>query len=119
MEARVAQVRAEHESTNARLQDKRERLRECDAAVQRLRGEQSALQAQLSDCSVDRKKLEHKQPPPPMPHAQFWTQMPCCSCADCLALPRLGGSMQIQGVKHPARRGPVTLPQALAVEHAA
>ena len=60
MEAQVAQTRTEHEEASAQLQDERERLRECDAAVQRLRNEQSTVRGQLSDCSVDRKKLQHK-----------------------------------------------------------
>ena len=91
MEARVAQVRAEHGGASARLQDKRERLRECDAAGQRLRSEQGALQAQLSDCSVDRNKLEAKHVPP------------CPDGRMRLALP----GRELQGVMHPAhKRGP-------------
>ena len=60
LEGQVARVRTQHEEAMARLQDKRQRLKECDAAAQTLRKQLAALQGRLSDCSVERKKTQHR-----------------------------------------------------------
>ena len=64
LEARVAQVRGEHEQALTHLQEQRQRLKECDAAAQTLRRQQAALQSRLSDCSVERKKAGHRRASP-------------------------------------------------------
>ena len=63
LEAKVTAATAAHEEAAAQLEQRRARLRECDAEISGLAKEREELNRQLTDCNVERKKLEHKSVP--------------------------------------------------------
>ena len=56
----VAAAKSEYELTAARLDELRQRLKECDREINTLATEKAALAQQLTDLAVDKKKLQHK-----------------------------------------------------------
>lgn len=56
----VAAAKSEYESAAARLQELRQRLKECDREIGALAAEKANLTQQLTDLAVEKKKLQHK-----------------------------------------------------------
>jgi len=60
LEGKVQAATAAYEEAAAQLEQRRARLRECDAEISGLARETEELSKQLTDSNVERKKLEHK-----------------------------------------------------------
>ena len=56
----VAAAKSEYESAAARLEELRQRLKECDCEIGALAAEKATLAQQLTDLAVEKKKLQHK-----------------------------------------------------------
>jgi structural maintenance of chromosome 2 len=60
LEGKVNAATAAYDDAAAQLEQRRARLRECDAEISGLTREKEELSKQLTDSNVERKKLEHK-----------------------------------------------------------
>lgn len=60
MEQAVAGVKKEYDTAAARLAELRQRLKACDQEVSALAAEKAQLAQQITDLTVERKKLQHK-----------------------------------------------------------
>ena len=56
----VAAAKAEYDTAAARLDALRQRLKACDSEISALAAEKAALAQQVTDLTVDKKKLQHK-----------------------------------------------------------
>ncbi len=56
----VAAAKLEYDAAAARLEELRQRLKECDREISALAADKAALAQQLTDLAVDKKKLQHK-----------------------------------------------------------
>ena len=56
----VTAAKSEYESAAARLEELRQRLKECDREIGALAAEKATLAQQLTDLAVEKKKLQHK-----------------------------------------------------------
>lgn len=60
MEQAVAAVKKEYDAAAARLAELRQRLKACDQEINALAAEKAQLAQQITDLTVERKKLQHK-----------------------------------------------------------
>lgn len=60
MEQAVAAVKQEYDTAAARLAELRQRLKACDQEINALAAEKAQLAQQITDQTVERKKLQHK-----------------------------------------------------------
>jgi chromosome segregation ATPase len=56
----VAAAKLEYDAAAARLEELRQRLKECDREISALAADKAALVQQVTDLAVDKKKLQHK-----------------------------------------------------------
>ena len=56
----VAAAKTEYDAAAARLEELRQRLKECDKEISTLAADKAALAQQVTDLAVDKKKLQHK-----------------------------------------------------------
>lgn len=56
----VAAAKVEYDSAAARLEELRQRLKECDREISSLAADKATLAQQVTDLAVDKKKLQHK-----------------------------------------------------------
>ena len=56
----VAAAKLEYDAAAARLEELRQRLKECDREISALAADKAALAQQITDLAVDKKKLQHK-----------------------------------------------------------
>lgn len=68
----VAAAKSEYGSAAARLEELRQRLKECDREIGALAAEKANLACQLTDLAVEKKKLQHK-----------YRTFVCCCCYFC------------------------------------
>ena len=68
----VAAAKSEYGSAAARLEELRQRLKECDREIGALAAEKANLACQLTDLAVEKKKLQHK-----------YRTCACCCCYFC------------------------------------
>ena len=68
----VAAAKSEYGSAAARLEELRQRLKECDREIGALAAEKANLARQLTDLAVEKKKLQHK-----------YRTFVCCCCYFC------------------------------------
>lgn len=60
LEQAVAAIKSEYESAAARLDELRQRLKECDREISALAADKANLARQLTDLAVEKKRLQHK-----------------------------------------------------------